>query len=106
MPTCTFSDGDAWKSVSTPIHHDAGPVVIVPEKSIDLGARPKEKTAVAVTKPKESGSKKESAFPKAVTTKDDIDKADKQEEATVIDIPRDKETAHEGAEVSSEKRNR
>ena len=45
----TNSAGDAWRSVSTPIHHDAGPVIIVPEKSIDLGARPKEKTAVAAT---------------------------------------------------------
>ena len=54
-------------------------------------------------KTEESGSKKDSAAPKAVASMDEIDEADKQGKATAIDKQKDKETAHEGAEVRLEK---
>ena len=94
----THSAGDAWKSVSTPKHHDVGPALGLLEKSTALGAKPKEK--ITTKKPEESVIQTDSTEFKVAESKDETEYTDRDEDATNKEIV-DK-TTHTSGEVLEE----
>ena len=80
----THSVGDVWKSVSTPKHHDVGPVLGLLEKSTALGAKPKEE--ITTKKPEESVSQTDSTELKVAESKDETEDTDRDEGATNKEI--------------------
>ena len=92
--TKTHSAGDAWKTVSTPTHHDVGPVLIIPDTSKGLGAIPKEKKSVK--KPEESTSHTDSTELKVAESVDEAEDVDRDKDGSI-----DKATKEKVPEITS-----
>ena len=90
----THSAGDAWKTVSTPTHHDVGPVLIIPDTSKGLGAKPKEKKSVK--KPEESTSHTDSTELKVAESVDEAEDVDRDKDGSI-----DKATKEKVPEITS-----
>ena len=88
----THSAGDAWKAESLSTHHDAGPVLVVPEDTKDLGAKAKEKKDEK--KPEDSDSHKDTTKSKVIASTDETEVTDRDDI-----VPHTVEPPEEEAEV-------
>ena len=91
----THSAGDARKAESHPTHHDAGPVLVVPEDTKDLGAKAKEKKDEK--KPEDSDSHKHTTKSKVIASTDETEVTDRDDIAPhTVEPPEEEAEVDEG----------